>query len=132
MHICSGHIKYVVAIVEISKSSKSKNIRCIDVAKFLGVTRPSVTKMLKCLVNSNLINENFAYGIKLTKEGLEIGNAFHKQYTYIYTFFNKMLNIPSEDAKEQALRFISTFPLETSTKFGDIIDKTLKKKLKTQ
>jgi hypothetical protein len=43
-----------------------------------------------------------------------------------------MLNIPSEDAKEQALRFISTFPLETSTKFGDIIDKTLKKKLKTQ
>jgi hypothetical protein len=41
-----------------------------------------------------------------------------------------MLNIPSDDAKEQALRFISTFPLETSTKFGEIIDKTLKNRAK--
>ena len=68
MKICSGQIKYLVSILELSNTSK--NVRGVDIAKYLEVTRPSVTKMLKCLATSNLIDENFSYGVKFTEEGL--------------------------------------------------------------
>ena len=118
MKICSGQIKYLVSILELSNTSK--NVRGVDIAKYLEVTRPSVTKMLKCLATSNLIDENFSYGVKFTEEGLEVATKFHKQYKYIYIFF---LN----EAKEQALEFISSFPIETSTKFSVLVRNTIKR-----
>lgn len=128
MDICSGQIKYVIAIAEIS--NKCKNVRCVDISKYLGVTRPSVTKMLKCLANSNLIDECFSYGVKLTEYGKEVANVLHKQYRYMYVFFLNMLKLPEDKAKSQALEFISTFPTETSEKFCFIIKNTIKNKKK--
>lgn len=125
MKICSGQIKYLVAILELSNDSK--NVRGVDISKFLEVTRPSVTKMLKCLATSNLIDENFSYGVKLTNEGLEVGNKFYNQYRYIYIFFLNMLKLSEKEAKEQSLEFISSFPLETSMKFSVMIKNTIKK-----
>jgi len=125
MKICSGQIKYLVAILELSNNSK--NVRGVDISKFLEVTRPSVTKMLKCLANSNLIEDNFSYGVNFTSEGLEVADKFYKQYKYIYIFFLNMLKLPEKEAKEQALEFISSFPLETSIKFSVLIKNTIKR-----
>lgn len=125
MKICSGQIKYLVAILELSNNSK--NVRGVDISKFLEVTRPSVTKMLKCLSNSNLIEDNFSYGVKFTSEGLEVADKFHKQYKYVYIFFLDMIKLPEKEAKEQALEFVSSFPLETSIKFSVLIKNTIKK-----
>ena len=125
MKICSGQIKYLVSILELSNTSK--NVRGVDIAKYLEVTRPSVTKMLKCLATSNLIDENFSYGVKFTEEGLEVATKFHKQYKYIYIFFLNMLKLSETEAKEQALEFISSFPIETSTKFSVLVRNTIKR-----
>lgn len=125
MKICSGQIKYLVSILELSNTSK--NVRGVDIAKYLEVTRPSVTKMLKCLATSNLIDENFSYGVNFTEEGLEVATKFHKQYKYIYIFFLNMLKLSETEAKEQALEFISSFPIETSTKFSVLVRNTIKR-----
>ncbi|MCC8069302.1 MAG: metal-dependent transcriptional regulator [Ruminococcus sp.] len=125
MKICSGQIKYLVAILELSNGSK--NVRGVDISKYLEVTRPSVTKMLKCLASSNLIDENFSYGVNLTDEGLEVATKFHKQYRYIYIFFFNMLKLSEKEAREQALEFISSFPIETSTKFSVLVRNTIKR-----
>lgn len=132
MHICSGQIKYLVAVLEVSKTAKSKNVRCIDVANFLGVSRPSVTKMLKCLSSLNLIESDFSYGIVLTKEGQQVGKNFHTQYQYLYQFFSTMLKLPPEDSKEQAMQFVSTFPLETSSRFSTLIKNTINRRRRAQ
>ena len=125
MKICSGQIKYLVSILELSNTSK--NVRGVDIAKYLEVTRPSVTKMLKCLATSNLIDENFSYGVNFTEEGLEVATKFHKQYKYIYIFFLNMLKLSETEAKEQDLEFISSFPIETSTKFSVLVRNTIKR-----
>jgi Mn-dependent DtxR family transcriptional regulator len=125
MQVCSGQIRYLVAIVELSK--KSNNVRGVDIARYLNITKPSVTKMLKCLVNSNLISQDSSFGIKLTQEGLEIGEKFYSNYVCIHTFFRRMLKIEDKSAQEQALEFVSTFPIETSVKFSNMIRNTIKK-----
>lgn len=129
MNICSGQVKYLVAIAEIS--NKYKNVRCVDISKYLGVSRPSVTKMLKCLANSKLIDECFSYGVVLTEYGKEAAETLYKQYRYIYVFFLNMIKLSEDKAKFQALEFISTFPEETSEKFCFIIKNTIKNKKKT-
>lgn len=125
MKICSGQIKYLVTILELSNNTKK--VRGVDISKYLEVTRPSVTKMLKCLATSNLIDENFSYGVKFTDEGLEVATKFHKQYKYIYIFFLNMLKLSEKEAREQALEFISSFPIETSTKFSVLVRNTIKR-----
>lgn len=130
MDICSGKVKYLVAIAEIS--NKDKIVRCVDVSKYLGVTRPSVTKMLKCLAKSELIDECFSYGINLTDYGKVIAETLYKRYKYIYIFFLNMIKLPEDKAKFQALEFIATFPEETSEKFCYIIKNTIKNKKKAK
>ncbi|MGN1412401.1 MAG: metal-dependent transcriptional regulator [Oscillospiraceae bacterium] len=130
MDICSGQVKYLIAIAELSK--RCKNVRGVDVSKYLGVTRPSVTKMLKCLANSQLIDESFSYGIKFTKQGKEVSEMLYKQYQYIYVFFFNMIKLPEDKAKSQSLEFVSTFPTETSEKFCYIIKNTIKNRKKSE
>jgi Mn-dependent DtxR family transcriptional regulator len=125
MQVCSGQIRYLVAIVELSKSLK--NVRGVDIAKYLNITKPSVTKMLKCLANSKLINEDFTFGVKLTQEGRELGEKFYSNYVCIHTFFHRMLKIEDTSAQKQALDFVSTFPLDTSVKFSTMIRNTVRK-----
>jgi Mn-dependent DtxR family transcriptional regulator len=125
MQVCSGQIRYLVAIVELSK--RSKNVRGVDIAKYLNITKPSVTKMLKCLANSKLINEDFTFGVKLTQEGRELGEKFYSNYVCIHTFFHRMLKIEDTSAQKQALDFVSTFPLDTSVKFSTMIRNTVRK-----
>lgn len=127
MPVCHSQIKYMLTIRELQSSSKD-TVRGVDISNYLGVTRSSVSKMLKCLSHSDIVHDNVVDGVRFTEYGYDLAEEYYRPYRYVYLFFNRMLKIPIEDAKLQAMEFVANFPKETSTKFSVIIKNTLNRR----
>ena len=67
MKHCAGQIKYLIAIKELTDSDEY--VKCVSISRHLGVSRPSVSKMLRCLANSGLVYEDYCNSVVLTPEG---------------------------------------------------------------
>lgn len=125
MKHCAGQIKYLAAIRELSQTNDS--LRCVHIARHLGVSRPSVSKMLRCLANSGLVYEDYYNSVVLTPEGRAAADEIFSSFSEIYTFFHSFLKLNHEEAHEQALRFISEFPRDTCDRLKKIVKNTIRK-----
>lgn len=125
MKRCAGQIKYLAAINELSQTNDS--LRCVHIARHLGVSRPSVSKMLRCLANSGLVYEDYCNSVVLTPEGRAATDEIFSSFNEIYTFFHSFLKLSPEEAHDQALRFISEFPKDTCERLKKIVKKTIRK-----
>ncbi len=126
MKLCSGQCKYLLTVYELSKTNKI--IRAVDIANKLSVSRPSVSRMLKCMTRLELILPDTSISIKLTELGIETAKKLSVNYDVIYNFFNGLLNLSEKEAAEQALLFIATFPETTVEKLSQITVNTFKKR----
>ncbi|MCR5706733.1 MAG: ArsR family transcriptional regulator [Ruminococcus sp.] len=126
MKHCAGQIKYLVAIKELSELDDY--VKCVGIARHLGVSRASVSKMLRCLANSGLVYEDFCNSVVLTPEGEATVSTIFASFDEVYTFFHKFLKLPHEQAHDQALLFITDFPQDTCQRLKHIVKRTIKKK----
>lgn len=126
MKHCAGQIKYLVAIKELTDIDEY--VRCVNISRHLGVSRPSVSKMLRCLANSGLVYEDFCNSVVLTPEGEKAVDDIFSSFKEVYTFFNKFLKLPEEEAHEQAIKFITDFPNDTCERLKGLVRRTLKKR----
>lgn len=77
-------------------------IRVTDIAYKMNCSKASVTKSLNNLKEKKLV-EYEAYGeIKLTKEAEEIAQKALEAYDIVYLFFNEVLEMSEEEAREDA------------------------------
>lgn len=127
MKHCAGQIKYLIAIKELTDIDEY--VRCVSISRRLGVSRPSVSKMLRCLANSGLVYEDFCNSVVLTPEGEAAVNEIFSSFKEIYTFFNKFLKLSEEEAHEQAIKFITEFPGETCERLKGLVRRTMKKRI---
>lgn len=125
MKHCAGQIKYLIAIKELSDTDEY--VRCVNISRHLGVSRPSVSKMLRCLANCGYVYEDFCNSVVLTPEGEETVNEIMSGFEEVYTFFHKFLKLPHEEAHEQAIKFIIEFPKDTCERLKHIVKRTIKK-----
>lgn len=123
---CAGQIRYLIAIKELS--DKDEYVRCVNISRHLGVSRPSVSKMLRCLANSGYVYEDFCNSVLLTPEGEAAVDEIFSSFREVYIFFSKFLKLPKEEAHEQAIKFITEFPQETCERLKTVVKRTLKKK----
>lgn len=126
MRYCAGQIKYLTAIKELK--DKGGRIRCVNISNLLGVSRPSVSKMLRCLADSGLVYEDFCNSVELTDKGSAVVEEIYSEYNEIYIFFKRILRLPDSEAKEQTLLFINTFPKSTGERLSEVVKKSLNKK----
>lgn len=125
MKYCSAQVKYLAAIHELA--AISEEVKGVDIARHLGVSRSSVSKTLRCLANSGLVCEDFCISVTLTPEGEEAVADIFKSFNEVYIFFRRFLKLPHEDAHEQALTFVTTFPEETCDRVRKVIRKNTHK-----
>ena len=126
MKHCAGQVKYLIAIKELS--AEDEYVRCVNISRHLGVSRPSVSKMLRCLANCGYVYEDFSNSVVLTPEGEETVNEIMSSFNEVYTFFHKFLKLSPDEAHEQAIKFIIEFPQDTCERVKVLIRRTLKKK----
>lgn len=125
MKYCAAQVKYLTAIQELS--AESEEVKSVDIARHLGVSRSSVSKTLRCLANSGLVYEDYAISVVLTQEGKDAVRDIFRNFNETYIFFRRFLRLNHEDAHEQALTFVTTFPEETSDRLRKLMKKTMKK-----
>lgn len=123
MELCSGQYRYLLSIYRLQQ--EHRRIRCVDIASDLGVTRPSVSKMMKCMVRMELVEPDYCESVRLTPTGLELAQKYNSDYDMVYAFFRRMLRLTPTEAKEQAFQFLSSFPPTTVHKLSDLMQRSI-------
>lgn len=72
-----------------------------DISKYLNVTLPSVTKMIKKLDECRYLDYEKYRGIRLTEEGIVVAKSIHERHSLLTEFF-KMIGIDEETANRDA------------------------------
>ncbi|MCM1528966.1 MAG: metal-dependent transcriptional regulator [Alistipes sp.] len=125
MKYCSAQIKYLAAVRELS--AEKEDVKSVDISRYLGVSRASVSKTMRCLANSGLVYEDFCNSVVLTPEGENAIQEIFRDYDEIYAFFHRFLKLPPEDARAQAVTFITIFPEETADRLKKLVKRSYRK-----
>lgn len=127
MNLCTGQCRYLLCIYRLEHDRTVSRIRCVDIARDLNVTRPSVSKMIKCMVRMELVEPDYCDAVVLTPKGREIAEQLNTDYDLTYAFFRKILRLSSQESKEHAFLFLTTFPESTVKKLCSSTSRTLEK-----
>lgn len=126
MKLCNGQIKYLIAVYQLKKSGEK--VRCVTIANYLNVSRPSVSKTLRCLADCGLVYKNYCNSVEFTDEGIKVVDELMKNYNEIYIFFRQFLKLGNEQAQEHTIKFITEFPQATCDRLKHLIITSVNKK----
>ena len=103
---------------------KEKNgyIRSVDIAEYLGVTKPSVSNAMKRLREENYIEMNRSGFITLTEKGMEIADKIYTRHKKLTDFF-KALGVDPQVAEDDACKIEHDISDETFDAICSHIDK---------
>jgi len=76
----------------------------VDIAKRLGVSKPSVTKAIKLLKAQGLVNTQRYGSITLTEKGRKISEEIYRKHQLIELFLEHSLKLPPEQASIDACK----------------------------
>lgn len=65
-------------------------VRAIDVANYMGFSRPSVSRALGILKNNGFVTVDKAGDISLTEEGQRIAEKIYERHTVLADFFERL------------------------------------------
>ena len=103
---------------------KEKNgyIRSIDIATFLGVTKPSVSNAMKRLREEGYIEMNRSGFITVTEKGMEIADKIYTRHKKLTDFFIA-LGVTAEVAEDDACKIEHDLSDETFEAICNHIEK---------
>lgn len=101
---------YLETILVLSKESKP--VRSLDVANYLGYSKPSVSRAVGILKNNGYITVNSNGYLNLTDKGLEVAKKIYERHVVISSML-KRLGVPDEIAIEDACRIEHVISDET-------------------
>lgn len=91
---------YLEAIWVLKLAEKVPRVK--DIAKFLGVSTPSVVNAIKVLSEKQLVHQE-PYGyIELNQKGILKAKEIHEKHKTLFKFFHEILGIDSEVAEKDA------------------------------
>ena len=96
-------------------------IRSIDIAKHLGVTKPSVSYAVKRLKESGYINMDANGPISLAPAGYKIAKRIYERHKALTAFLEK-LGVNSEQAEEDACKIEHVISHETYVAICDYVN----------
>lgn len=90
---------YVELIANLTE--RSGEARQTDIARCLGVTQPTVAKMLKRLAEESLVTQRPYRGVFLTEEGRRLAAAAHRRHEIVEAFL-RHIGVDPDSARKDA------------------------------
>lgn len=110
---------YLEAILILSQNSSE--IKSIDLAHHLGVSKASVSKTLPLLVEQDYLKHE-AYGnIELTEKGKKVAEVVFRKHKVLKTFLMRMLGVEEEQAEREACLMEHSLSMSTLEKWENFI-----------
>lgn len=116
MALSSSMEDYLEAILIIY--NQHGNVRCVDIAVYLGVTKPSVSRAVKELSKSGHITKKADGTLSLTEQGLQLAEQIYEKHR----FFTERLiaaGVEPELAEKEACRMEHSISVESFQKLKE-------------
>lgn len=110
---------YLEAILLLSK--QQKDVHSVEVARKLGVAKPTVTKAVKNLVQMEYITMDGMH-LKLTEKGMARAEEIYEKHTLITRFW-ELLGVPTEPAERDACRMEHLVSPEVYEAISNFVEK---------
>lgn len=110
MQIHESAEDYLESILILGQQKGS--VRSIDVAQYLGFSKPSVSRAVGLLRENGYITVDTGGFLKLTKSGLEIADRIYERHQFISVWLMS-LGVPRETAVRDACRMEHTISAES-------------------
>ena len=109
MELTSAHLRYLLAIYEVSRTHLDISSRSI--AEKLGVTKPSVVRIMNLLMERGMIVKEYYGKIYLTDRGIFVAREVQAQLDRILQNFPPVkLELTDEERFNAALAMTSALP----------------------
>ncbi len=95
-------------------SQKSKNVRSLDVAEYMGFSKPSVSRAVSLLKKGEYITADSKGFLYLTEKGKTVAETMFERHTLLTCFLEK-IGVKSETASEDACKIEHHISEETFT-----------------
>lgn len=102
IRLSASQIRYLLAMKKMSETDKE--IQSQELAKNLGVTKPSVHSMINTLCKMNLVKKDNRAPVFFTFEGLETAKRYSEYYQAISLIFTDYIS--KEDCPETVIYYI--------------------------
>lgn len=103
-------------------SQEKGNVRSIDIATDLGYSKPSVSRAMGILKNSGYITINESGHILLTETGREKAEQIYDRHRTITRYFQEILQVSPENARNDACRIEHDLSEETYQKLKEALN----------
>ena len=109
---------YLRAIYLVMEKTKGNSVKSVDIADSLGVSKPAVSKMLKKIQESGLIENNPYSSVKLTDSGYCLAQNLTHKHRLIEVFLRDILLVDMDKIHDEAHKMEHTFSDDTIEKLG--------------
>lgn len=99
---------------------EGKKVRVTDVARELGISKPSVNRAINSLADMGYVEHNNYGGIELTKKGKDIAKHIYSKHKALEVFLVETVGISEEKASKEAKNASHYFSLETVERMGKV------------
>lgn len=123
MKISNSLEEYIKTIYILQTTEKQ--VRVTDIARRLGISKPSVNRALNNLRQIELIEYETYGDIILTNKGVETAKDIIKRYSALKLFLVEVLEIDTNTAQEEAKAMKHAISEETAHKLNQYINKIL-------
>lgn len=114
---------YLEAIYVLSK--EDENVRMSDVAKHLGVSKPSVNKAINLLQEKGYLIHQHYGTILMTDEGKTLAKKVYDRHKVIKRFFVDILKVDEAVAEDEACRVEHCIGEDTIEKLKEYVESVL-------
>ena len=101
----------------------SGHIRCVDVARLMNVSKPSVNKAMNVLKDKGLVTQQVYGEIHLTEEGRALAKDIYKRHKIVKDFLMNVLGVREENAEHDACHIEHVISQETFERMTNYVDK---------
>ena len=113
---------YLYVIYKLGQNGNA--VRSADVARIVGVSKPSTVSMLQKLADDGYITKEPYREIELTKKEIKAANELYTPMVIVCDFLKNAVGTSDENADKDAIIMVSQLSDETLDKFVDFAIKS--------
>ncbi len=123
-----AHEDYIEAIVELEESQECSEVRSVDIATLLDVSKASVNKALQTLREAGYIEQERYGRITLTESGRAYGAEIWARHRTLRSFLTDELGVNPEVANEEACEMEHAVSQDTMNRWVAWLDRLHKER----
>lgn len=112
---------YLEAVLQLSR--ENEQIRSVDIATRLGVTRASVNRAMKVLKEAGYVDQERYSDIILTEAGRLAGQEIHDRHVALNFFLHEVLGVSPATAEDDACKMEHSLSEESLVKLRLFLDR---------